>query len=95
MPNARIFLRHFKDRRARRRSWFILQKGAREPPFSHAMRRLFLPEMPCVKHTQLEVHRRLMRFAHRLRRKSLMIFELSRQSGMAKDNGFAIPFFIP
>jgi len=35
-----------------------------------------------------------MRFAHRLRRKSLMIFELSRQSGMAKDNGFAIPFFI-
>ncbi|KIV66746.1 hypothetical protein SZ54_2099 [Rhizobium sp. UR51a] len=56
---------------------------------------MFLPEIPCVTHTQLWVRYRLMRFAHRLRRKSLMIFELSRQSGMAKDNGFAIPFFIP
>ncbi|CUX39312.1 hypothetical protein AGR7B_Lc150011 [Agrobacterium deltaense RV3] len=49
------------------------------------MRRLFLPETPCVKHTQLKDHCRLMRCAHRLRRKSLMIFELLRWSGMEKS----------
>ncbi|CUX47741.1 hypothetical protein AGR5A_Lc10248 [Agrobacterium genomosp. 5 str. CFBP 6626] len=41
------------------------------------MHRLFLPEAPCVIHTQLEACSRLMSCAHRFRRKSLSIFDLA------------------